>query len=161
MLRLYVLVLCVSSVSVGVLGGVEDGSLDVEGAGFRIAAAEDEDQVLPAERLRHEFPSLAGLGIAGEGGFHQRRWVELGFHGFHQVFSGVLGTAQARLFFFDLADLAVDLLARGFGKGAKEFLEPLGLAEFTGEGGVDGHGGRENLTTDGRAPRGSNVGSVV
>jgi len=124
-------------VPVGVLGGVQDRPLDVEGARFRIAPAEDEDQVLPAERLRHEFPSLAGLGVAAECSFHQRRRVEFGFHGFHQVFSGVLGAAQARLFFFYFADLAVDLVTRGFGQGIEEFLEAFGLAEFAGEDGMD------------------------
>jgi hypothetical protein len=61
----------------------------------------------------------------------------------------VLRASQARLFFFDFADLAVDLVARGFGKGIEEFLEAFGLAEFTGEDGMDWHG-RENLTTDGK-----------
>lgn len=126
--------------SVGVLGGIQDGSLDVEGACFRIASAKNEDQVLPAERLRHEFPSLAGLGVAREGGFHQRRRVEFGFHGFHQIISGVLGAAEACVFFFGFSDLTVDLVARGFGKGIEEFLEALGLAEFAGENGMDGHG---------------------
>jgi hypothetical protein len=42
------------------------------------------------------------------------------------------GAAQARFFFFDLADLAVDLLARAFGKGIEEFLEAFGLTEFAG-----------------------------
>src|ERR1700739_797329 len=60
--------------------------------------------------------------------------------GFHQVFSGVLRAAQARLFFFDFADFAVDLVARGVGKGIEEFLEAFGLAEFAGEERVDGHG---------------------
>jgi hypothetical protein len=138
MLRLYVRVRGISSVSVGVYGGVQDGPLDIEGTRFRIAATEDEDQVLPAERLRHEFPSLAGLGVAAEGCLHQRRRIELGFHGFHQVFSGVLGAAQARVFFFDFADRVVDVLARGVGKGIKEFLEAFGLTEFAGEDGVDG-----------------------
>jgi len=146
-LRLYVRVRGVSSVPVGVLGGIQDGSLDVEGARFRITSAEDEDQVLPAERLRHEFPSLAGLGVAAEGSFHQRRRVEFGFHGFHQVFGGVLRAAQARLFFFDFADLAVDLVARGFRKGIEKFPEAFGLAEFTGEQRVDGNG-KGNLTMD-------------
>jgi hypothetical protein len=139
MLRLYVQVFGVSSMSFGVLGGIQDGSLDVEVARFRIAAAKDEDQVLPAERLRHEFPSLAGLGVAGEGSLHQRRRVELGFHGFHQIFGGVLGSAQARFFFFDFADLAVDLVARGFWQGIEKFLEAFGLAELAGEDGMDGH----------------------
>ena len=123
----------------GVFSGIYYGSLDIKGAGFRIASTEDEDQVLPAERLRHQFPSLAGFGVAGEGGFHQRRRVELGFHGFHQVFSGVLRAAEARLLFFYFANLAIDLLARGFGQGIEEFLEAFGLAEFSGEEGVDGH----------------------
>jgi hypothetical protein len=105
------------------------------------AAAEDGDEVLPPVRLRHEFPSLAGLDVAAEGSLHQRRRIELGFHGFHQVFGGVLGAAQARVFFLDFADLAVDLLTRGFGKGIEEFLEAFGLAEFAGENGMDGHGG--------------------
>ncbi len=80
------------------------------------------------------------LALRREGSLHQRWRVEFGFHGFHQVFSGVLRAAQARLFFFDFADLAVDLVARGFGKGVEKFLEAFGLAEFAGEDGVDGHG---------------------
>ena len=145
MLRLYVRVRGVSFVSAGVLGGIQDGPLDVERARFRIATTEDEDQVLPAERLRHEFPSLAGLGVAAECSFHQRRRVELGFHGLHQIFSGMLGAAQARVFFFDFADLTVDLVARGVGQGIEEFLEAFGLAEFAGECGVDGHGNGKTL----------------
>jgi len=144
-LRLYVRVRGFSGVSVGVFGGVQDGSLDVEGARFRIASAKDEDQVLPAERLRHEFPSPAGLGVAAECSFHERRRVELGFHGFHQVFGGVLGAAQTRLFFFDFTDFAVDLVARGFGKGVKEFPETFGLAEFAGEDRYGSAWGRETL----------------
>jgi hypothetical protein len=81
-------------------------------------------------------------GVAAECSLHQRRRVELGFHGFHQVFSGVLGATQARLFSFNFADLAVNLVARGYGKGVEEFLEAFGLAEFAGEDGVDGHEGR-------------------
>jgi hypothetical protein len=138
-LRLYGRVRGASSVSAGVLGGIQDGSLDVESARFRIAGTKNKDQILPTERLRHEIPSLAGLGVAAECSLHQRRRIELGFHGFHQVFSGVLGAAQARLFLFDFADLAVDLVARGFGQGIEEFLEAFGLAEFAGENGVDGH----------------------
>jgi hypothetical protein len=49
----------------------------------------------------------------------------------------MLCPAQARLFLFDFADLAVDLLARGFRKGIEEFLEAFGLAEFAGEDGMD------------------------
>jgi hypothetical protein len=37
-------------------------------------------------------------------------------------------------------------VARGFGQGVEEFLEAFGLADFAGEGGMDGHG--EDLTTD-------------
>lgn len=114
MLRLYVRVRGVSSESAGVFGGIQDGSLEVKRTRLGEAAAEDEDQVLPAERLRHEFPSLAGSGVAAECSFHQRRRVELGFHGFHQIFSGVLCAALARVFFFNFADFTVDLVARGF-----------------------------------------------
>jgi hypothetical protein len=103
---------------VGVLGALKQGVLKPSSAGFREAAAEDGDEVLAAEGLRHEFPALAGFGVAAKGSFHQRRRVELGFHGFHQIFSGMLGAAKARLFFFDFADFAVDLVARGFGQGA-------------------------------------------
>ena len=145
MLRLYVQVFGVSSVSVGVLGGIEQGVGKIGGTSVGEAAAEDGDEVLASEGLRHEFPSLAGFGVAREGSFHQRRRVELGFHGFHQVFSGVLRAAQARLFFFDFADLAVDLAARGFGKGIEKFLEAFGLAEFAGEERVDGHGVRHDV----------------
>lgn len=139
MLRLYVEIVAFP-VCVGVLGGFEQGVGKIGGAGVREAAAENGDEVLAAELLRHELPSLAGLGVAAECSFHQRRWVEFGFHGFHQVFSGVLCTAKARLFFFDFADLAINLLARGFGQGIEEFLQAFGLAEFAGECGVDGHG---------------------
>jgi hypothetical protein len=90
--------------------------------------------------LGHEFPSLAGLGVAAECGLHQGRRIELGFHGFHQIFSGMLSTTEARVFFFDFADGVVNMLARGFGQGIEKVLEALGLAEFAGEDGVDGHG---------------------
>jgi hypothetical protein len=130
-------------VSFGVFGGIQDGPLDIEGARFRIASAEDEDQVLPEERLRHELPSLAGFGVACECGFHQRRRVEFGFHGFHQILSGMLSTAEARVFFFDFADGVVDMLARGVRKGSEEFLQAFGLAEFAGECGVDVGGHRD------------------
>jgi hypothetical protein len=55
----------------------------------------------------------------------------------------VLRAAQARLFFLDFANLTVDLLARGFGKGIEEFLEAFGVAEFAGKNGMDGHGKRK------------------
>jgi hypothetical protein len=145
MLRLYVQILGISGVAVGVLSALEQGVRKPSGAGFGEAAAEDGDEILASEGLRHEFPSLAGPGIAGEGSFHQRRRVEFGFHGLHQVFGGVLGAAQARLFFFNFADFAVDLLARGFGKGVEKFLEAFGLAEFAGEDGMDGHGEGKTL----------------
>ena len=138
MLRLYVRVRGVSSMSVGVVGGITQGIFKMEKTSLWEAAAEDIDEVLASERLRHELPSPAGFGVAGEGSLHQRRRVEFGFHGFHQVFSGMLGAAQARLFFFDFADKVVDVVARGFGKGIEEFLKAFGLAEFAGEEGVDG-----------------------
>jgi hypothetical protein len=141
-LRLYVRVFGVSRVLSGVAGALTQGIFKVKKTSLREAAAEDVDEVLAAERLRHEFPSLAGLGVAADCSCHQRRRVELGFHGFHQVFSGVLGATQARLFSFNFADLAVNLVARGYGKGVEEFLEAFGLAEFAGEDGVDGHEGR-------------------
>jgi hypothetical protein len=124
-------------VSVGVLGGVLQGEGKIGGASVGEAAAKDGDEVLASERLRHEFPSLARAGIAAEGSLHQRRRIELGFHGFHQVFSDVLRAPQARLFFLDFADFTVDLVARGFGQGIEEFLEAFGLAEFAGEYGMD------------------------
>jgi hypothetical protein len=130
---------------VGVLDGFTHSVFKVEKTSLRIATAEDVDEVLAAEGLRHEFPSLAGFSVAAEGSLHQWRRVELGFHGFHQIFSGMLRAAHACLFFFDFADLAVDLLARGFREGIEEFLEAFGLAEFAGKDGVDGHG-KENLT---------------
>jgi len=138
-LRLYVRVPGVCSEAAGVLSGIQDGSLDVEGARFGITATKNKDQILPAERLRHKFPSLAGLGVAAEGSLHQRRRIKLGFHGFHQIFGGVLRAAQTCVFSFDFADFAVDLVARGFGEGIEEFPEALGLAEFEGESWVDGH----------------------
>src|SRR6185437_13194691 len=140
-LRLYVQILGVSSVAPGILSAFPDGVLKPAGAGFGIAAAENGDEVLASVGLRHEFPSLAGLGVAAECSLHQRRRVELGFHGFHQVFSGVLRPAQARVFFFYFADFTVDLLARGLGKGSEKFLKAFGLAEFAGEGGMDWHEG--------------------
>jgi hypothetical protein len=132
--------------SAGVLGGITQGIFKMEKTSLRVAAAEDIDEVLASEGLRHHCPSLAGFGIAAESSLHQRRRVEFGFHGFHQIFSGVLGAAQARLFFFDFADLTVDLVARGFGQGVEEFLEAPGLAEFAGKNGVDEH--KQNLTAD-------------
>jgi len=57
--------------------------------------------------------------------------VELSFH---QTFSGVLRAAQARLFVFDFADLAVNLVARGIGKRVKKNLKAFGLAKLAGEG---------------------------
>lgn len=146
-LRLYVGVRGVSSVSVGVLRGVEQGEGKIGGASVGESAAEDGDEVLASVGLRHEFPSLAGLGVAAECSPHQRRRIKLGFHGFHQVFSGVLRAAQARVFFFYFADFMVDLVARGFRQGVEKFLEAFGLAEFAGEERVDGHG-KENLITD-------------
>jgi hypothetical protein len=109
----------------------------MEKPSLREAATEDVDEVLAAEELRHEFPSLARLRIAGKGSLHHRRWIELGFHGFHQIFSGMLSTAEPRVFFFDFADSVVNMLARGVGKGIEEFLQAFGLAEFAGEDGVD------------------------
>jgi hypothetical protein len=47
--------------------------------------------------------------------------VDFGCHDFHQVFGGMLRAAQARLFFFDLADGVVNPVAGGFGKGVEEF----------------------------------------
>lgn len=84
-------------------------------------------------------------GVAGERSLHQRRRIDFGFHGFHQVFSGVLGAAQARFFLFDFADGVIDFAARGFGKGVEEFLETFGLAEFAGEGGMDGREHRRGI----------------
>jgi hypothetical protein len=112
--------------SFGVLGGVEQGEGKIGGASVGEAAAEDGDEVLASVGLRHEFPSLMRFGVAAEGSLHQRRRIELGFHGFHQVFSGVLSAAQACLFFFHFADFTVNLLARGFGQGIEKFLEALG-----------------------------------
>jgi hypothetical protein len=139
MLHLYVRVFGVASEAVGVIGAVQQGPFEPAGASLREAAAEDGDEVLASEGLRHQFPALARFGVASEGSLHQRRRVELGLHGFHQVFGGVLGAPQARLFFFDFADGVVDVAARGFGKGIEKFLEAFRLAEFAGEGGVDGH----------------------
>lgn len=45
-------------------------------------------------------------------------------------------SGQAHFFFFDLEDGVVDMAARGFRQGIKEFLEALGSAEFAGEGRV-------------------------
>jgi hypothetical protein len=140
-------------VAVGILGGFEQGVGKIGGAGVGKAAAEDGDEILPAERLRHEVPSLARLCVAGKGGLDERRRVKFGFHGFHQVFGGVLGAALARLFFFDFADGVVDLAARGFGEGAKEFLEALGLAEFAGERRLDCHRDGETLPRMARMER--------
>jgi hypothetical protein len=125
--------------AVSILGALEQGVLKPAGAGVGEAAAEDRDEILPAEGLRHEFPTAAGFGVSGEGGFDEGRRVELGFHGFHQVFSGVLGATLAGLFFFDFTDGVVDVAAGGFGKGVEEFLEAFGLAEFAGEDGMERH----------------------
>src|SRR6185312_3061423 len=74
----------------GILSAFPDGVLKPAGAGFGIAAAENGDEVLASVGLRHKSPSLAGLGVAAECSLHQRRRVEFGFHGFHQIFSGVM-----------------------------------------------------------------------
>jgi hypothetical protein len=37
------------------------------------------------------------------------------------------------------------MAAGGFGKGVEEFLETFGLAEFAGEGGMDGSGIRHDV----------------
>jgi hypothetical protein len=108
-------------VAVGVLSALQQDALKVSGASLGKAADEDADQVLPAERLRHEFPSLAGAGVTGEGGLDERRWIEFGFHGLHEVFGGVLGASLARLFFLDLADGVVNPIAAGVGEGVEEF----------------------------------------
>jgi hypothetical protein len=60
-------------------------------------------------------------------------------HGFHQVFSGMLSTSEAGVFFLTSRTGVVYILARGVGKGIKKFLEAFRLAEFAGEGGVDWH----------------------
>lgn len=143
MLCLYVRVRGVSNVSAGILSSVEQGVGKIGGAGVGEAAAEDGDEVLATERLRHEFPAASGFGVTGEGGFHQGRRVEFGFHGFHQVFGGMLCAVQARLFFFDFTDLAVNLVPRGFGQGVEKFLQAFGLAEFAGKERMDGHGERK------------------
>jgi hypothetical protein len=144
-LRLYVQVFGVWSGSVGVLSGILQGEGKIGGASVGEATAEDGNEVLASEGLRHEIPSLPRSGVAAECSLHQRRRVEFGFHGFHQVFGGVLRAAQARFFFFHFADFTVDLVTRGFGKGIEEFLEAFGLAEFAGKNGVDWHGGRRTL----------------
>jgi hypothetical protein len=63
--------------------------------------------------------------------------------------------------FFDFADLSVDLVTRGFGEGIEEFLEALGLAEFAGEGGVDGHGEGKTLPRMGGMERICRWGAVT
>jgi hypothetical protein len=70
MLRLYVQSLDVSSVAQSILSAFQYGVLQPSGASFGVAAAEDGDEVLASEGLRHELPSLAGFGVAGEGSFH-------------------------------------------------------------------------------------------
>ena len=124
--------------SAGVLGGFAQGIFKMEKASFREAAAKNVDEVLAPERLRHEFPPLSGFGVTGEGGFHQRRRVELGFHGFHQEFDGLLKAAEAGFFFFDAADEVVEIVAGGFRKGVEESFEAV-AAESTGEEWVDRH----------------------
>jgi hypothetical protein len=137
-LRLYVQILGVSRVLAGVAGAFTQGIFKVEKTSLREAAAEDVDEVLAAEGLRHEFPALARFGVAGECGFDHRRRVEFGLHGFGHVFDGLLKPAEAGFFFLDAADGVVDMAARGFGKGIEKFLQAFGLAEFAG--GMDGHG---------------------
>jgi hypothetical protein len=116
---------CVSSVAAGVLCGIQDGPLNVKGARFRIGAAEDEDQVLPAERLRHEVPAAAGLLAVGKGGFERRRRVELGLLGGGEEFDGLLKPEKAGGFFFDAADAVVEVGAGGFGEGVEESYEAV------------------------------------
>jgi hypothetical protein len=115
------------------------GIFKMEKTRLREAAAEDIDEVLAAERLRHEFPSLVGLGIAGEGNFHQRRRVELGFHGGGEELDGLIQAAEAGFFFFDAADEVVEFVAGGFGEGVEESFEAV-TAEGAGKKKVEGHG---------------------
>ena len=107
-------------------------------ASFGEAAAEDGDEVLPAQRLRHEVPSLAGFGIAGEGRGEQRWRVEFGFHGFRQELDGLLDAAQAGVFFFDTADEVIEVIAGGFGEGVEESYQTV-AAKGTSEKWVEGH----------------------
>jgi hypothetical protein len=143
-LRLYVCLLA-ERLAVGVLLTFQQRALEIAGAGFGEAAAEDGDEILPAKRLRHEFPSLSGAGVADERGGEQRRRIEFGCHDFGQEFNGLLDATLAGFFFFDCEDEVVELFAGGVGEGVKEFQEPFGFGEFAGEGGVDGHEGEETL----------------
>jgi hypothetical protein len=45
------------------------------------------------------FHPWRALAFQAKAALYQRRWIEFGFHGLHQIFSGVLCAAQARLFF--------------------------------------------------------------
>jgi len=139
-LRLYVQVPSVSSVSIGVLGGVEQGVGKVGGASVGEAAAEDKDQVLPAERLGRARALRAKAAFIRGGGSSSASMASIRYS------AAWLGATQARLFFFDFADLAVDLVARGFGQGVEEFLEAFGLPEFACERGVDGQRHRKDFS---------------
>lgn len=125
MLRLYAELGGISSAPVDVWDGFTQGIFKMEKPSLREAAAEDVDEVLAPEGLRHEFPSLAGFGVAAEGSLHHRRRIEFGFHGFGQEFDGLLEPAKARFFFFDAADEAVEVIARGFGEGIEESFETV------------------------------------
>ena len=122
----------------GVLSGFTQGIFKMEKTCLREAAAEDIDQVLASERLRHEFPALARFGFAGESGFDQWWRVELGFHGFSQVFDCLLKPTKAGFFFFDAADEAVEVIAGGFGEGVEESFQAV-AAKGAGEERMERH----------------------
>jgi len=130
-------------VTVSKLRALQNCALKIAGAGFRESAAKDAHEILPAKRLRHEFPSLsgagvAGAGVAGEGGGEQRRRIEFGCHDFGQEFDGLLDATLASFFFFDCANEVVELFAGGVGEGVEEFQEAV-TTQGAGEEKVDGH----------------------
>lgn len=125
--------------TVSKLRALQNCALKIAGAGFRESAAKDAHEILPAKRLRHEFPSLSGAGVAGERGGEQRRRIEFGCHDFGQEFDGLLDATLASFFFFDCANEVVELFAGGVGEGVEEFLEAV-TTQGAGEEKVDGHG---------------------
>lgn len=120
-----------------VSGALKQSSFKITSAGFRESAAEDADEILPAERLRHEIPALASFGVTGKRGFDQRRRIEFGFHDFGQKVDGLLDTAETGFFFLDAADEVVEVVAGGFGERVEESFEAV-AAEGVDEERVEG-----------------------
>jgi hypothetical protein len=78
-----------------VTGALANGIFQVAGAGLRIWAAEDVDEVLAAQGLWRELPAAEGLPVAGKGGLENGPRVEFGFNSRGKEFDGLLDVAES------------------------------------------------------------------